>query len=117
MTGLEVAVGAAGTFRLTWLVVYDTITEPARRRLERNADKARAAERTSRRRKLAAAVWPWIHTLATCPWCVSVWIGAAVAAYLDAGGPLVVLAALSFSAAAGLAANLGRALAAVAGPD
>ena len=117
MTWLEFVLGSLVTFRLTWLIVYDTIAEPFRDWLEDHADRARDTRRDTRRRRIAAVSWPWAATLLTCPWCLSVWLGAAVAVYIEAGGPTVVLAALAFAAVAGVTANLARALASIADDD
>lgn len=99
MTGVTAALAALATFRLTRLVTADTITEGARR--------------------WAGGVRPWngvprldrprTFEFITCPWCTSVWIGAAVAAstWAWAGPMLWVNGALAFSAVAGLLSTWG----------
>ncbi len=76
---------ALACFRLTRLMVADTITAPLR-------DRAPAR----------------LREFITCPWCVSVWLaGAIVALQALASGPwLYASAILAFSAVAGLLAEL-----------
>jgi hypothetical protein len=52
---------ALACYRLTRLAVRDTITQPVRRRL---TDRYEGG---------------WLLELASCPWCISVWIGCGVA--------------------------------------
>ena len=78
-------VGALATFRLTRLLVEDKIAEPVRDRLAEDAEG-----------RLAYFV--------TCPWCVSVWVGAGWVG-LTAAAPRVARlagAALAWSAVSGL---------------
>lgn len=64
MSALVVLLAIASTYRLTMLVTADELFEPAREDfidwLDRNDH-------------------PKLATLAGCPWCVSWWVGAAVA--------------------------------------
>jgi len=59
---LALAVDALATYRLTRLVVEDEITAPIRNRVWERHDPADSK----------------IGYLLTCPWCVSIWAGAAV---------------------------------------
>lgn len=83
---VTLAVGALAVHRLTRLVVADTITEPVRDRIRDRAPEGRLAY------------------FLTCPWCVSVWVGAGWA-LLAAAAPGVAVpagAALAWSSVAGL---------------
>lgn len=62
MEPLDLAVGALAVHRLTRLAVEDEVTRPARERIQEAAPEGRLAY------------------FVTCPWCVSVWVGAAWAA-------------------------------------
>ena len=78
------AVGALATYRATRLLVDDEVTRPLRERVEQLGDRA--------------------AYLASCPWCVSVWVGAAWAG-LTLTAPRaarVAGAVLAWSAASGL---------------
>ena len=55
---IELAVDALATYRLTRLVVVDTITEPLRERVPEGT---------------------FVGRLIDCPWCVGVWVGMGVA--------------------------------------
>jgi len=80
------AVGALAVHRLTRLAVEDEITRPLRERITDAAPDGRLAY------------------LVTCPWCVSMWIGAGWAV-LTAAAPGVASAAgaaLAWSSATGL---------------
>jgi hypothetical protein len=57
--GVEMAVDALATFRLTRLVTQDWITDPARQQIK-------------------ARYGPAAYDFVTCPWCVSIWLAAAV---------------------------------------
>lgn len=59
MTSLHLLIDVVAAYRLTRLVVADTITEPLRDRVAR---------------------FIRVHELVTCRWCSGVWIGAGVAA-------------------------------------
>jgi hypothetical protein len=77
-------VDALATYRLTRLVVKDTVTERFRRWFAHRYE------------------GPLVY-LSTCPWCMSIWIAAAVVA-LTWGVPLAwsyVAAGLAFSTVAG----------------
>jgi hypothetical protein len=58
---LLVTLAVLATARLTRLVTTDSITDPARAWLHDHTP-------------------PWVTYLVHCPWCVSVWLGAGVAA-------------------------------------
>lgn len=75
MNGVEVGVRAAATWRLTRLVTEDEITRPAREYVEGRWPGSKAAYFVS------------------CPYCVSVWAGLAVAV-----APRAVASALASSA-------------------
>jgi hypothetical protein len=91
---LDLLLGAAATARLSRLVTQDTIFEQ---------------QRLAYLRKMDADGHPKLAELAVCPWCISVWIGAAVAlaARRDVPGYQLVTSALAFSLAAGVIADLG----------
>lgn len=55
----ELVVDALATYRITRLVVEDTITQPLRDLVESGT---------------------WLDRLIECPWCVGVWVGMGVAA-------------------------------------
>jgi hypothetical protein len=66
-------VDALAVYRLAILITKDTITEPLRDRIIAMPKTwSSPAERISPRPRLAAFI--------TCPWCVSIWIAAAVVA-------------------------------------
>lgn len=81
--------GAAATYRLTRLAVEDEITSPLRERIRDAAPDGRLAY------------------FVTCPWCVSLWVGAGWALLTVAAPELACAAAapLAWSAAAGLLAS------------
>lgn len=83
-------VGALATHRLTRLVLEDEVTRPLRERVLEAAPDGRLAY------------------FLTCPWCVSVWVGAGFAA-LTAAAPVTAAAAgavLAWSSVTGLLASL-----------
>lgn len=87
---VALTVGALAVYRVTRLVVEDTIADPIRNRIVEAAPEGRLAY------------------LVTCPWCVSVWVAAGWAG-LAVAAPAVaapVGAALAWSAAAGLLSSL-----------
>lgn len=92
---LDYVLGAAATARIARLITQDSIFDAPRLRYVRAMD---AADRA----KLAE--------LAVCPWCISVWVGAAVAlaAQRDIRGYRLVTSAMAFSLAAGLVAERGN---------
>lgn len=65
-------VDAGCVFRLTALLTRDTITQPVRSWLGRPFELGGA--------KLQGGRW-WLFELATCPWCISVWIAAATVTF------------------------------------
>jgi hypothetical protein len=91
MPAVDLAVDALATFRLTRLLVEDEIAEPIRRRVWKRFDPQETK----------------VGYLFTCPWCVSIWVGAAVvAARRVAPGPWGVgSTALALSAVTGLIAT------------
>lgn len=93
-TALDYALGAAATARLARLVTRDSIFDTPRLRYVQAMDR-------SGHTKLAE--------LAVCPWCISVWIGGAVAVAAASRVPGYRLAtsALAFSLAAGVVNELG----------
>ena len=94
MNTLDYVLGAAATARLARLVTRDTIFDDARLRYVRHMDKSSH---------------PKLAELAVCPWCISVWIGGAVAlaGHGRAPGYRLVTSALAFSLAAGIVSELG----------
>jgi hypothetical protein len=57
ITGVEIVILILGAFRLTHLVVYDSITEPLRIRLYEV---------------------PFVGSMITCYWCAGMWVSAVV---------------------------------------
>lgn len=92
-------VTALAVARATGLLVADDITQPARDAILRRLDVTRLQHRI-------------IATLTTCPWCVSIWLGAVAAPLTWHHGthPLVAIPALAlaFSWVAGVTSSLGR---------
>ena len=89
--GLWAVLDALATYRLTRLVTSDRITEGARRRAG-GWDPA-----------IATMTRPGLFDFLTCPWCVGIWVAAAVVG-LTAGAPSVwryPAAGLAFAAVAG----------------
>jgi len=88
--------GALAVSRLTRLLVADELLAAPRARI------VRWAEGTAERR-----AHPQLGYLATCPWCVSVWVAAgwALLVALAPAAALVAGAILAWSAAAGLLAS------------
>ena len=91
---MDLVLGAAATARLARLATRDSIFDTPRLRYVRKMD---------------SNGHPKLAELAVCPWCVSVWIGGAVAlaAYKKVPGYQIAAAALSFSMAAGVLNELG----------
>lgn len=91
---LDYALGAAATARLARLVTRDSIFDRPRLGYVQAMDKGGHY-------KLAE--------LAVCPWCISMWIGGAVAmaAHSRLPGYRLVTSALAFSLAAGVVNELG----------
>lgn len=78
-TWLQVLLVCAATYSATRLLAVDTIAEPIRLRLERWAAEGDAAldkHRAPTRKQHAGA---WLVELVSCPWCLSMWIGAVFA--------------------------------------
>jgi Protein of unknown function (DUF1360) len=89
------SVDALATYRLTRLVTTDSITESTRRWIGGwDIPKVRR---------------PRVYLFITCPWCVSVWLAAAVVALTKYQGAywVYVALALAFSVVAGLLALVG----------
>lgn len=101
--------GALATFRLSWLIAFDDIADPFRGWVFHAGVKAR------RRGYRTLRFWLWLDLLINCPWCVSAWVGAALALtgswWADSRWWLIPCTALAFSAVAGLLSNLAVALA------
>lgn len=108
MNAIVLLLLCASVFRLTWLAMNDTITQPLRDRLEASVAKGHAEldrMRTPSRRSQFAG---WLVEMLSCGWCTSWWIGWAVAvAWWAIVGtpdpvlwvPLVALTASAFTAA------------------
>lgn len=115
--GLIVILIMLATHRVTRLIVKDHVTEPVRTRLQVGAER-----RWATRHPTLARVTPqdrWGSPLAfwlSCPWCVGLWVAAAVtgATWPIARFPVPVLVALAASTATGLIAELENALEEVA---
>lgn len=121
MTVVALVLDALATYRLTKLVVDDTLTAEARDAVVRTAYEAagrRAATEVEHPEVLTSRLpdaWatcvvpndpdpPKLATLATCPWCASVYIGFGVVAlrHFVPGFWRPIARALAFSAVAGL---------------
>lgn len=91
---LDYVLGAAATARLARLITRDSIFDAQRLRY------VQAMDSTNR---------PKLAELAVCPWCISMWVGAAVAVagHQDVPGYRLVTSALSYSLAAGILNELG----------
>lgn len=96
---------ALACFRLTRLVVEDTITQPVRDRL---IGRAYANGRNMDGTKMEVAARPRLAELLSCPWCASPYVAVLIVALqtFAAGVCLYVSAVLAFSAVAGLLARL-----------
>jgi hypothetical protein len=94
MLALDYLLGAAATARLARLVTRDSILDRPRLAYVRRMD-------STGHTKLAE--------LAVCPWCVSVWIGGAVAfaGHRRVPGYRLFASALTFSLVAGVVNELG----------
>ena len=94
MSGIDYALGAAATARLARLVTQDSIFDGLRLSYVQRMD------RTGH---------PKLAELAVCPWCVSVWIGAALACagYRNVPAYRLATSALAYSLAAGIVAEFG----------
>lgn len=98
---------ALATHRLTRLVTTDTITAPARERIQ-DAAEARWAARTGH--PISAEHWgSRIAYALSCAWCSSMWVAAGLVAVMTAAGhppAHPVLTALAASSVTGLLAAL-----------
>lgn len=94
MTTLDYALGAAATARLSRLVTRDSIFDTPRLRY------LQAMDRDGH---------PKLAELAVCPWCISMWIGGAVAlaGHAKVPGYRLATSALAFSLAAGVINEFG----------
>jgi hypothetical protein len=101
------AVYALAVIRLTGLLAFDTITEPIRKALVDRLDPGKGWHR-----KIAYMVGGASDEGDGCPWCLSIYIAAAVAplAWYAGDHPAVAIPAfaLAFSQLAGMAAGIGR---------
>lgn len=89
--GLVLAVAALAVHRITRLVTDDEIAAPVRRRIATYSP-GPGQLRLPRTR----GVGRWFGYLVTCPWCVSVYVGAVLAGILAAGGwPIVAWPAVA----------------------
>ena len=97
---LQLLIYALAVARVTGLVYADTITEGARDALIGWLD--------DRPKTLGA----FLADLITCPWCVSIWLGAIAAPLVwfwgDSPVMLIPALALAFSQVTGMTHNLGR---------
>ena len=129
MTALWMLLAVGLTYRVTMLVVYDAVTEAPREAIKARisghgltgepgglmcrcgewwpthmAAAASAAEHHVHQHRQNASGWRgYILTLLGCPWCVSVWVGAAVVAtaYAADGARWWEAPALALTASAG----------------
>ncbi len=94
ISATDLVLGAAATARLARLATRDSIFDTPRLRYVRRMD---------------AAGHPKLAELAVCPWCISVWMGAAMAlaAHKKVPGYQMATAALTFSLVAGVVNELG----------
>ena len=93
-TTTDYVLGALATARLARLITRDSIFDTPRLRY------VQAMDRTGH---------PKLAELAVCPWCISVWVGGAMAlaARLNKPAYRLVTSALAFSMAAGVLNELG----------
>jgi hypothetical protein len=95
------ALDGLAVFRLTRLLISDTITAPVRERLY---GRRPGVTRDMGGERIMVAARPRLAEFLSCPWCVSPWLAAAVTA-CQALAPAVWLypsCVLAFSAMAGL---------------
>ncbi|MEW6046701.1 MAG: DUF1360 domain-containing protein [Bacillota bacterium] len=92
---LELAVLILASFRLTHLVVLDSITEPLRRWVAGGRDPLRADPASMGRARA------WFVALVTCYWCTGVWVSAALVLLYAAFPSLLVRTVLLILAVAG----------------
>lgn len=97
MSGLDLVLGALLVHRLSRLVADDAIAEGLRGRIEAWAEESDLGD--------------WVYEMATCRWCVSIWIAAAAAvtyAVAPTEGWRLAAAAGAWSSVAGLLAGAER---------
>lgn len=96
---------ALAVFRLTRLVVSDSITAGLR---ERAIGREQISDRHLTGERMTMVARPWLATLLACPWCVSPWLAAVVVACqaLTPAVWLYLACVLAFSAVAGLLAEI-----------
>lgn len=101
------AVYVLAVARLTGLIAFDEITRPIREGLVRRLDPAKGWHR-----KVAYLVGGATDEGDGCPWCLSIWIAAAVAPLVwyhgDHPAVFVPAVALAFSQLTGMIAGIGR---------
>lgn len=101
------AVYVLAVARLTGLLAYDEITRPLREAAVRRLDPTRGWHR-----KVAYLLGGASDEGDGCPWCLSIWIAAAVAPLVWYHGdhPTVIIpaVALAFSQLTGMIAGIGR---------
>lgn len=103
MTLAELSLGFLAVFRIWHLFAVDVITDRPRRWLTERAWTDAGEPRAG----ATAGRWRWLLTLLTCPWCVTIWGGAVVAAgwlWLPGDVWQAGCAVLCWSALVGLAA-------------
>ena len=100
-TAALLVLDALACYRLTRLVVQDTITEPWRRWIVGNK---RSGARALSGEHIVMVARPRVAEFITCPWCVSFWIaiGVVMLQTLTPTVCLYVTAILAFSAVAGI---------------
>ena len=67
---------SCGSFRLTRLVVADTILAPLRSRF---ANWSHGFDKAVKKTRQPHRLWPWVYELVTCYWCIGFWISLAAA--------------------------------------
>lgn len=101
------AVYVLATARLTGLLAFDEITRPVREGLVNRLDPHKGWHR-----KIAYLVGGATDEGDGCPWCLSIWIAAAVAPLVwfhgDAAWMIVPALALALSQLTGMIAGIGR---------
>lgn len=106
-TWLGLLVYALATARVTGLLAYDEITRPLRENAVRRLNPARRGHRA-----VAYLLGGADDDADGCPWCLSVWVAAAVAPLVyffgDHPGVLVPALALALSQISGMTAAIGR---------
>ncbi|WP_078393737.1 DUF1360 domain-containing protein [Shouchella patagoniensis] len=98
-------------FRLTYLIISDVITAPIRgffvEEIEETDSRGRMTHYTMPKMPFSRAI---IGTLITCPWCISVWIGALLVIAWNLWPTVTILISLVFalSGVAGFMMQLNR---------